>query len=98
MHSTFTTSHNALLARLAKLKPGEISNYPTTDEVLNVRDYVLKLAAEVDAHLAEVFAEAKFMAGVASPLCTTPLKSWINDESVENDFNSAAVQFAREAA
>ncbi len=98
MSSTFTISHNALLAKLATLKTGEISNSPEADEVLNVRDYVEQFSKLVDEHLSEVFAEARYMAGVGVSRSVTPLQDFLNDQSVIEAFNSAAIEFPRQRA
>lgn len=96
MQSTFDTAHNALLANLAKLKPGQISNYPMLDEVLDVRDYVESLAKAVDAHLAEIFSEARYMAGVCVPKSgVSALQDYLHDNSVLDAFTSAATDFPR---
>jgi len=98
MNSTFTISHNALLARLATLKTGEISNSPEADEVLDVRDYVESFCKFVDEHMSEVFAEARYMAGVSVPKLVTPLQDFLKDQSIIDAFNSAAIEFPRQRA
>lgn len=98
MNSTFTISHNALLAKLATLKTGEISNSPEADEVLNVRDYVEAFSKMVDEHVSEVLAEARYMAGVSMPKSVTPLQDFLHDQSVIEAFNSAAIEFPRQKA
>lgn len=97
MHSTFTKSHTEFLAALAKAKPAsEISDYPTAEEVLNIRDHLLEVARLVDAYFSEQFSEARYMASVRLPHGeVNALEDYLNDEGIEEAFNNAAVMFPR---
>lgn len=98
MANAFQIAHNALLAQLAKAKAPNISNSPTADEILDVREHIEIVAAAVDAYIAELFEESRYMGNVSLPRESevTPLADFLNDQSITAAFNRAALDYPRQ--